>query len=537
MKRKISREVFALPCSVDNKDGFTLIELLIVISIIAILTGAVVIAISPGERLASARDATRERHVQAIENALYMYYYDHLSFPDIPEGFNEICDISKEDPECENLVDLSMLTPDYMSSLPSDPRGGIDENGTGYKITVRENEKVAIYAPLSEVLTASTGGLPGYYWSFDDTLVSSEGIEPEPGYVATLRPGEGKFGGAVAVEEGTENLVENAIFEGNGSVPESWSKTGSAQSWLSESVLESDVQAWEYETESSDGPTDNRARIRQSVTLEPNTWYTASAYVEYYRCNSGNFPVVFVRDADIIEGKGGFGVSSIEDLKVISEEIYSPERISVSFKTGEGGSAYIEAGSPHTSSDGRLKISRIQLEKKPFATSFTEDSRESGRLEFNVKDVLNLEEGSLSFWFRSNGVFRTEGSYDNMFRTRSDSFLILRRYDRETNPFTGIIVFWSGNWPHAHDLPAEENEWAFINFTWKQEGDYVVFVNGEIAITGETPIFERDAERLYFSQYFNGLIDEMRVTPHALSQKEIQSLYSRGRHKYLAEKE
>jgi len=77
-----------------NRKAFTLIELLIVIGIIAILAGAVVIAISPGERLASARDATRERHVQAIEQAVFSYQVDNEGdFPETLENSlgGEIC--------------------------------------------------------------------------------------------------------------------------------------------------------------------------------------------------------------------------------------------------------------------------------------------------------------------------------------------------------------------------------------------------------------------------------------------------------------
>ena len=34
------------------------------------------------------------------------------------------------------------------------------------------------------------------------------------GQLATLGPSEGRFGGAVAVEEGTENLIQNGNAEG-----------------------------------------------------------------------------------------------------------------------------------------------------------------------------------------------------------------------------------------------------------------------------------------------------------------------------------
>ncbi len=56
----------------NNAGGFTLIELLIVIGIIAILAAAVIITITPGERLKSAREATRASHMTAIGSAFHI---------------------------------------------------------------------------------------------------------------------------------------------------------------------------------------------------------------------------------------------------------------------------------------------------------------------------------------------------------------------------------------------------------------------------------------------------------------------------------
>ena len=52
--------------------GFTLIELLIVVAIIAILASAVIITITPGERMLDARNATRRSHMSAIGTALHL---------------------------------------------------------------------------------------------------------------------------------------------------------------------------------------------------------------------------------------------------------------------------------------------------------------------------------------------------------------------------------------------------------------------------------------------------------------------------------
>ncbi len=56
----------------NNKErGFTLIELLIVIGIISILAAAIIVAVSPGDQLDRAREATVRAQMQAIATAMY----------------------------------------------------------------------------------------------------------------------------------------------------------------------------------------------------------------------------------------------------------------------------------------------------------------------------------------------------------------------------------------------------------------------------------------------------------------------------------
>jgi type IV pilus assembly protein PilE len=57
--------------------GFTLIELLIVIGIIAILAAAIIVAITPGQRLQDAREATVKAQMQAIGTDAYRYVIDN----------------------------------------------------------------------------------------------------------------------------------------------------------------------------------------------------------------------------------------------------------------------------------------------------------------------------------------------------------------------------------------------------------------------------------------------------------------------------
>jgi uncharacterized protein (TIGR02145 family)/prepilin-type N-terminal cleavage/methylation domain-containing protein len=139
--------------------AFTLIELLIVIGIIAILAAAVIIAINPGQQFASARDATRQGHINSIEKAVLSYLIDNTGA--LPEQIEikgkEICKIDASD--CTGLIDLSSFVPQYISSLPVDPQGGVNSNGTGYFIS-KTGLNVSVSAYRAETKDVGTGSCP-----------------------------------------------------------------------------------------------------------------------------------------------------------------------------------------------------------------------------------------------------------------------------------------------------------------------------------------------------------------------------------------
>jgi len=151
-----------------NNKAFTLIELLIVIAIIAVLAAAVIIIVRPGEVLQQARDATRERHLHAVETSLYRYNIEEGGYPSsITETLTEICDTNQyttQECEEENLIDLSSLN----IEIPLDPQGGVNEKGTGYKTAVRDN-RVYLDSSNSETRNIDVGinGLVGH-WKFDE---------------------------------------------------------------------------------------------------------------------------------------------------------------------------------------------------------------------------------------------------------------------------------------------------------------------------------------------------------------------------------
>jgi prepilin-type N-terminal cleavage/methylation domain-containing protein len=148
--------------------AFTLIELLIVIGIIAILAAAVIIAINPGQQFAQARNSTRENHANSLSNALLSYSIGNQgNFPtEVTPLLLEICNTGNQEPghtvDCNNKADLSTLVPNYINSIPSDPRASTD-TGTGYYVATDHTQtNITVVQGLKEI-SCEEGyvGVPG----------------------------------------------------------------------------------------------------------------------------------------------------------------------------------------------------------------------------------------------------------------------------------------------------------------------------------------------------------------------------------------
>ena len=95
-----------------NAKGFTLIELLIVVGIIGILAAAIIVAITPGERLQEAREATRNSHKQAIAMAVHMAVLD--------EEKDDVADLLTSLTNCSSGGDVTDLCAGDLG-LPQEP--------------------------------------------------------------------------------------------------------------------------------------------------------------------------------------------------------------------------------------------------------------------------------------------------------------------------------------------------------------------------------------------------------------------------------
>jgi prepilin-type N-terminal cleavage/methylation domain-containing protein len=133
---------------IKSTKGFTLIELLVVIGILAILLSIVLIAINPARQFGQANDTKRTSAVTQILNAVGAYAADNKG--------NLPTEITTTAQEISNAgADLcSILVPDYIPALPTDPSLNTDDvaapcpatYSTGYTIIRDAQNRVTVSA-------------------------------------------------------------------------------------------------------------------------------------------------------------------------------------------------------------------------------------------------------------------------------------------------------------------------------------------------------------------------------------------------------
>lgn len=210
-----------------------------------------------------------------------------------------------------------------------------------------------------------------HLWHFDRSLISTDGIKPVGTPVVTLRPNEGKFGGAVAVDKGTRNYV-NADFE-------SVFNVGSDRNPIIEVVTE----------ESFIG--DKSIKITP-VDNNNSNWYLNGGEID----SSANSKVwtfsFYVKRED---GKEVSTVGSLytylyrvsDGTKAVSTIPYKIQKCNNGWYRVVGTSyvqqedTYVDlVGSSGLDSETSWFLDAPQLEKKPYATSYVFGSRNEGEL-------------------------------------------------------------------------------------------------------------------------------------------------------------
>ena len=338
----------------------------------------------------------------------------------------------------------------------------------------------------------------GWYAPFDRDLAVArrdEAVqEPLPGYVATLRPGEGRFGGAVAVEEGTINLgTEEDILNWPG-ITQGEDEDGKYYQYTSGSVYNRD--------------------LFPSINFLPDTQYTLSFIAKRVTGANPRFRI-YHTDGTYIEAF--YNSPDLTYRSITSAPGKTVDRISHVY-----------------SSFGSNRLYKIQIEQKPFATSFVDGTRAAGRLEYPA-EVVPQNEGTIAGWFKMHPLGFAEYRYfwDSIgyrfafYIRSSDKSLIARTHNSAERNFGSLgSGFDEAEW-HQYALT-----WTGLGLNAYVDGELVGSYNGTIELPLNSGNVRFGTHRSGFDERSIGLIDELLILPYAASEEHIARLYAQTRPLY-----
>ncbi len=154
--------------SAPSQKGFTLIELLVIISIIAILSVIGITVFSGIQK--GARDARRRADIEAMRNAIEIYYATNGRFPgwascpNSPGWLNwSTCQNGDWD-QATNDIAYLLVNGNFIQSMPKDPLNtGTAPGGYNYMFEAWPDEPGATYYLCANLETTSVNSLyPGY---------------------------------------------------------------------------------------------------------------------------------------------------------------------------------------------------------------------------------------------------------------------------------------------------------------------------------------------------------------------------------------
>jgi len=187
-------------------------------------------------------------------------------------------------------------------------------------------------------------------------------------------------------------------------------------------------------------------------------------------------------------------------------------------------------------------IAMIQLEQKPYATSFIDGTRAAETLTIPTAGVLNPQEGTVECWVYVDGVVRRDivGNWPTV---------VLIRKGTSIANWIWLFHSFGGTW--ALQIRKEDGTttgegsfndsltpdgWHYFAIRWNaQAGTADLFHNGvkHVSLTGVA--FPAEYDRIEIGHrsgssddWLNSLIDDLRISSRARSDAEILAAYQSG---------
>lgn len=342
---------------------------------------------------------------------------------------------------------------------------------------------------------------------FDENLLSTQGLEPIGTPVATLHPRGGKFGGAVAVEEATTNLFANPSF------------TDSLTGWglvrhPAGEFHPDDMALWnsgQLKLQKRPGA-NSQIFVSQIVNIPTTGIWTFSAYVT---CDTPNAAILDVNDGTAWRSIRHSGSGKRERLQ-IQLDLPVGNR---SFRLGVYHSGTVDAW-----------FDDVQIEFKPFATSFVDGSRGAGQLRY-PPTVTRYKDITVSLWANPRALSGGHQCVFSLAETTSKRFNFFLR-----SSHTNQVAAWdlvNGWYFSGFPLPTSDR-YYMLTFVVNMQGAVSIYVDGDHKGTSPNRDFTLTPAEMgigsvafdqHASEFSNAIIDEVLILPYAATAEEIKTWY------------
>lgn len=388
-------------------------------------------------------------------------------------------------------------------------------------------------------LNEGEGIVANDYSTYHNDGIITSGAWGEGRTIATLRP-DGKFGGAVAIEEATTNV---SLMDGqNGTSP--WSGDGGASlSIMDPDVIFRGTKVARFRTGTTGSSNFYLNSASDLSTSTTSTEWTFSCYVK----RVDGIPITSVNGYLYVNGNSN--VNGPATLESVEDGWYRATYT----RTGLVAGYPTLAGLYNLANDTEYYIAQWQVEARSFATSFVSGSRSIGTLWY-PDSIFDFTKGTFSCWAKTH-VRTNSGDTPTLFwqwdtaGTDQSSIALQLRGNGIIRAQYGVYVSDSSLAWISSPASYNDGNWHHYGMTWENNTNkFYLYVDGQLvasalgAVTLDNvggrhmrrmPIGRIGWDESYYADPFavengdhwNGLIDEIRVEKIAVGADEILSWY------------
>lgn len=361
------------------------------------------------------------------------------------------------------------------------------------------------------------------------------GISPSAGAVFTMRQLEGKFGGGIAVEEGTINLS-------NVTSTSTWNNSGQSIFTSNDNTVGVPVSGVPvYSLKSLSG---NSEFGIGTANVTGNGYYSVSvwAYLNTVTGENGNFPTIREYYASSNTMKQSlYYYDQFGNSYGSWSSVPQNQWINMKYENWltTSGTVQILISSYLNMSGSTLYMTAPQVENKPFATSFTNGTRPDGNIIYPNNGVLNPSEGCINIWVNVRNKLPDSG-WRMVFVTKDNG----TNSGVETNQIRfGFVNNWNTwHWKFEgsggntfYQTMAVTQGWHMFTCNWDIQAGFIkYYYDGNLMFTStDTSCIPS----IFYSKFWLGywtaigqdssehIIDELRIDRVSRTDDEISSWY------------